>query len=72
MKTLGLACLTLVGVALLPSSASAGHYDHGHSHGHHGGHHDNSSFSFSFGFGGGGYSDYSYANFGYSQVSGHY
>jgi hypothetical protein len=79
MKTLALACTTLLAVALMPSVASADRYDRGDRYrGHRGGHsyrhhdHDRSSFSFSFGFGSSGYRDYSHVGFGYSRGYGHY
>ena len=71
MKTAYLACMTLLGVALLPSVASAGGGDR--YRGHHGGHRrDNSSFSFSFGYGSGGYGGYSHVGFGYGRGYGNY
>jgi hypothetical protein len=79
MKYASIALAALLGVALMPSVASADRYDRGdryrghrsgHSYRHHG--HDKSSFSFSFGFGHGGYGDFSHVGFGYSRGYGHY
>jgi hypothetical protein len=80
MKYTAIALLAFLGVALMPSIASADRYDRGDRYrGHRSGHsyrghdRDRSSFSFSLGFGRShGYRDYSHASFGYSRGHSHY